>query len=81
MDYSIHYDAELNTTELHCPQPIIKTKLEMGQLELGQILLVIASDPSFHIDCNVFIRQAGHDLLQSWDAGGEYYFLLRKGTK
>ncbi len=39
---------------------------------------MITTDPSFAIDCKVYIRQSGHKLLQSWQNGEQYYYILKK---
>lgn len=70
-------DKQLDACGLRCPLPIMHTKLEISKLTSGQIMLVIATDPSFRLDCAVFIRQTGHLLLHSWQEGEKYYFVLQ----
>ena len=74
------FDSKLDTTGLHCPLAIVKTKEAISQLAPGGVLLVIATDPSFVIDCKAYIRQTGDELLQSWQDGEKSYYLLRKNT-
>ncbi len=68
----------LDTSGLRCPAPILRTKAEMSKLNSGDKLLVIATDPSYEVDCKVFIGQTGHMLLQSWEEGEKFYYLLQK---
>jgi len=63
---SIQYDLLLDTCGLRCPLPIMLTKQNIIKLTKGGVLLIIATDPSFTVDCSVFVRQSGHILLQSW---------------
>mgnify|MGYP005615988283 FL=1 len=67
----------LDTSGLRCPVPIMRTKREISKLTSGEKLLVIATDPSFKVDCLVFIRQTGHMLLNSWQEGDKFYYLLQ----
>lgn len=74
----LNFDIKLDTTGLHCPLPIIKTKQTLSKLASKKVLLVITTDPSFDIDCKVYIRQSGNKLLKSWQVGKEFYYLLSK---
>lgn len=70
------YDLLLDASGLRCPIPIMRTKAEISKLTSGGRLLVIATDPSYAVDCQVFIRQTGHLLLQSWQEDQKYFYLL-----
>lgn len=72
------YDHILDVSGLRCPIPIIRTKLSISKLTNGEKLLVIATDPSFTVDCNVFIRQTGHLLLNSWQEDEKLCFILER---
>ena len=78
MQPDLGFDAKLDTTGLHCPFPLAQTKQLLNNLSSKQKLLVITSDPSFAIDCNVYIRQSGNKLLKSWQEGENFYYLLSK---
>ena len=80
-ELSNHYDRRLDATGLRCPLPIIQTKKELRELAFGGTLLIITTDPSFELDCQVFARQAGHKLLKSWQDGKNFYFVVQKLTK
>ncbi len=74
------YDLQLDTCGLCCPIPIMQTNSEISKLTNGGRLLVIATDPSYNLDCRVFIRQTGHLLLNSWQEGDKFYYLLQNNT-
>jgi len=71
-------DAELDTSGLHCPLPILKAKKALASLRSGQVLRVIATDPDSVRDFETFSRQLGHALLEAGEEGGRFHFLLRK---
>lgn len=71
------YDQQLDTCGLRCPIPIMQTKLEISKLANGERLLVVTTDPSYNLDCRVFIKQTGHLLLESWHEGDKFYYLLQ----
>lgn len=70
----------LDTSGLRCPIPIMQTKQEISKLTNGQSLLIVATDPSYYVDCQVFIRQTGHILLQSWQEGEKFYYLIQNNS-
>ena len=70
--------AELDTSGLNCPLPILKTKKALAGLSSGQVLKVIATDPESVRDFETFTRQLGHTLLEVREDGGQFHFLLRK---
>lgn len=71
-------DAELDTSGLNCPLPILKAKKALASLQSGQTLRVIATDPDSVRDFTVFSQQIGHALLEAREEAGRFYFLLRK---
>jgi tRNA 2-thiouridine synthesizing protein A len=71
-------DAELDTSGLNCPLPVLKAKKALASLRGGQVLRVIATDPESVRDFEVLSRQLGHVLLEAREDGGRFYFLLRK---
>ncbi len=56
-------DKELDTSGLNCPLPILKAKKALSDMQSGQILKVIATDPGSSRDFQAFSRQTGHELL------------------
>lgn len=69
---------ELDARGLHCPLPILKTRKAINDLEVGEILRVISTDPGSVKDFPTFAKQTGHELLETEEQDGEYVFLLRK---
>jgi tRNA 2-thiouridine synthesizing protein A len=73
--------TSLDTCGLRCPIPIMRTKREISKLTSGSKLLVIATDPSFKLDCMVFVGQTGHKLLHFWQEDEKFYFLIQNNTQ
>ena len=63
---------EVDTSGLKCPLPILRAKKALTDMESGQILKVISTDPASVRDFQAFARQTGNELLsqsqqeQSW---------------
>ena len=73
-----NYDKELDCSGLNKPLPILRAKKGLNEMESGQVLKVIATDPGSRPDFEAFARQTGNELLESSEKGGKYIFLLKK---
>jgi tRNA 2-thiouridine synthesizing protein A len=72
------FDRELDTRGLNCPLPILKTKKALSELQSGQVLRVVATDPGSTRDFQAFARQTGNELVEQSTVGEEYIHLLRR---
>lgn len=68
----------LDARGLLCPMPVVKTKLELEELEEGQVLQVLATDPAAPRDIAVFCQETGNQLLSSGQEENVYTFLIEK---
>ncbi len=71
-------NKELDARGLNCPLPILRCKKALAELQGGQILKVVATDPGSVKDFQAFCRQTGHEMLSSSEAGGEFSFIIKK---
>lgn len=74
----MNIDMELDARGLNCPLPILRAKKSIAQLQSGQVLKIIATDPGSVKDFEAFCKQTGNELLESNDNSGEFSFLLKK---
>jgi tRNA 2-thiouridine synthesizing protein A len=72
------FDQELDATGLNCPLPILRTKKALTNMQSGQVLHVVATDPGSVKDFEAFAKQTGNELLESREETGKFYFLMRK---
>jgi tRNA 2-thiouridine synthesizing protein A len=73
------FDFELDVTGLNCPLPILRTKKALSNMETGQILRIVATDPGSRRDFQAFAEQSGNTLLSASEQDGLFeYFLRRK---
>ena len=68
---------ELDTRGLNCPLPILKAKKALAELQAGELLKVVATDPGSVRDFQAFARQTGHALVEQTADGGEFVHVLR----
>jgi tRNA 2-thiouridine synthesizing protein A len=72
------FDKELDARGLNCPLPILRTKKALAELQSGQVLKVVATDPGAVKDFQAFSRQTGHQLLAHSEERKEFTFFMRK---
>ena len=69
---------EVDARGLNCPLPILKAKKALAELHSGQVLKVVATDPSSGRDFQAFARQTGHELIAQDQAGDRLIHWLRR---
>ncbi len=72
-------DLVLDAIGLFCPEPVMMMHSKIRDIEVGQILQVLATDPSTQRDIPKFCLFLGHELLSEEQVNGEYHYLIRKG--
>ena len=70
--------TELDTRGLNCPLPILKAKKALAEMESGQLLRVVATDPGSMRDFQAFSRQTGNELVEQTSAGDEFIHVLKR---
>lgn len=71
------FDAELDTTGLYCPEPIMLMHNKVREMKSGQVLKVVATDPATLRDIPKFCQFLGHVLLAQAEADGNYLYVIR----
>jgi len=74
----MNFDKELDARGLNCPLPILRAKKALGELQSGQVLRLVSTDPGSVKDFAAFCKQTGHELLSQAEADKEYTFFLKK---
>lgn len=69
---------KLDCSGLMCPMPVVKTKKAIKDLEIGDLLEMISTDPGSMPDMEAWARQTGHELVESHDEGSSFRFLIKK---
>jgi tRNA 2-thiouridine synthesizing protein A len=60
----INADVELDVSGLFCPEPVMMLHNKIAEIEVGQTLKVLATDPSTQRDIPKFCTFLGQELLQ-----------------
>lgn len=68
----------LDTKGMNCPLPILKTKKAIKDLNPGDVLEVLSTDPGSVKDMEAFCKSTGNELVSSNEAGGVYTYEIKK---
>lgn len=75
----MRYDKEVDARGLNCPLPILRAKKMLAEMQSGQIVHVLATDPGSIKDFQAFAHQTGNELLgQGETADKAYEFFLKR---
>lgn len=72
------FHKELDARGLNCPLPILKTKKALAEMESGDVLKVVATDPGSVRDFQAFAKQTGNELVKHTDENKEFIFFMRR---
>ncbi|WP_407297201.1 sulfurtransferase TusA [Stutzerimonas zhaodongensis] len=71
-------DALLDASGLNCPEPVMMLHNKVRDLPAGEILKVIATDPSTQRDIPKFCVFLGHELVGQEVEDSTYLYWIRK---
>ena len=75
----MQFDRDLDVKGLNCPLPILRTKKTLAEMDSGQVLRVLATDPGSLKDFPAFAKQTGNELVEQTEEDKVFvYFLKRK---
>jgi len=74
----MEFDKELDAKNLNCPLPILRCKKGLSEINVAQVLKIMATDPGAVKDFQAFCKQTGHELLQLDEAEGVFTFYIKK---
>jgi TusA-related sulfurtransferase len=69
---------EVDARGLNCPLPILRAKKALADMQSGQILKVLATDPGSQRDFAAFAKQTGNEIVESSTIDKTFVFLMRR---
>jgi tRNA 2-thiouridine synthesizing protein A len=74
----MNFDKDLDARNLNCPLPILRAKKALADIQSGQVLRIVATDPGSVKDFQAFCKQTGHELLSHTEANKEFIFFMKR---
>lgn len=70
--------ATLDAVGLYCPLPIVKTSKAIKEIEVGQVLEIIADDEGIKEDMPAWCKTTGHEFLGMEEDDDEIRLYVRR---
>ena len=71
-------EHRLDARGLYCPEPVMMLHNAVRDMASGELLEVLATDPSTQRDIPRFCQFLGHELVEESTENGEFRYLIRK---
>lgn len=78
MDAQVQVDRVLDVKGLLCPLPVIKLSKAIKEVEVGQVVQMLATDPGSQPDMDAWAKNTGHELLSSDVEADVFRFWIRR---
>lgn len=76
---SQQFDQELDARGLFCPEPVMMLHTRILEVAPGEVLRVIATDPSTTRDIPRFCQFLNHELVAAVHDQERFVFYIRRG--
>ena len=73
-------DHTLDASGLFCPEPVMMLHNTIRDIAAGEVLKVVATDPSTERDIPKFCAFLGHELIASEVSEQHYLYFIRKAA-
>lgn len=71
-------DKTLDTSGLLCPEPVMMLHKIVKEVSIGEVIEVIATDPSTERDIPKFCMFLGHELIEQRKTDTSYIYYVRR---
>ena len=82
LDRRVHvlhaFDQQINATGLLCPEPLMIVRNKVREMAAGEVLFVVATDPSTDRDFKNFCRFMGHELVAQRAVDDQLEYWIKK---
>lgn len=78
MSEDIRAIKTLDLKGLACPMPVVKVSKGIKEIEVGQVLKAVTTDPGSLTDFPAWAKTSGNEILKSEQDGGEISFYIQR---
>ena len=69
---------QLDAQGLFCPEPVMMLHSKIAEIAIGEVLKVIATDPSTKRDIPKFCQFLGHELVSQEEREQNFFYVIKK---
>ena len=74
----MEFQKEIDARGLNCPLPILRTKKALADMQSGDVLKILATDPGATRDFQAFAKQTANELLENSEQDKVITFYMRR---
>jgi TusA-related sulfurtransferase len=78
MSEDIKADKTLDLKGLACPMPVVKVSKGIKEIDVGQVLKAVTTDPGSLTDFPAWAKTSGNEILKSEQDGSEINFYIQR---
>ena len=78
MSAEIKADKSVDYRGLFCPMPIVKVSRAIKEVQVGQVLEMLADDPGSKADMQAWTKSTGHEMVGMVEESGVFKFYVRR---
>jgi len=72
------FTRQLDFRGLRCPLPVLRAKQALDDMNGGETLRIVATDPASVKNIQAFIGITGDELVEVREEDGKFYYLIKK---
>ncbi|MFC1896068.1 sulfurtransferase TusA family protein [Thermodesulfobacteriota bacterium] len=78
MSDAITADKVMDLKGLPCPMPVVKVSKGIKEIEIGQVLEAVSSDPGARADFPAWAKTSGNEILATEEDGKNTRFFIKR---
>ena len=80
MSEEIKADKVMDLKGLPCPMPVVKISKGIKEIEIGQVVEAITSDPGALADFPAWAKTSGNEILKTDNTNGIITFYIKRNA-
>ncbi len=80
MAEAMKVDKVMDLKGLPCPMPVVKVSKGIKEVEVGQVIEAISSDPGSLADFPAWAKTSGNEILETVQEDGLIKFYIKRGA-
>ncbi|MBA7678603.1 MAG: sulfurtransferase TusA family protein [Deltaproteobacteria bacterium] len=80
MSEELRSDKVMDLKGLPCPMPVVKVSKGIKEVEIGQVVEAVTSDPGALADFPAWARTSGNEILKTEQSDGVIKFYIRRNA-
>ncbi|MCG6909643.1 MAG: sulfurtransferase TusA family protein [Deltaproteobacteria bacterium] len=78
MSDDISVEKQMDLSGLACPMPVVKVSKGIKEIEVGQVLEAVTTDPGSLTDFPAWARTSGNEILKTDQDGDTIKFYIQR---